>query len=165
MPFHSTNVLVWAINHLVTPVIYCSLAKICSEFTYTHCPLGRQQRSKMDDPCTSPLDLAWVIIQDETVREWLCVPKCLHVHLDPARRRLRNTGAALSHLEYHLFFFWPHLAAFRILVPWPGIKPVSLGVEPQSPNHWTTGELPWVPSFNDALFNLCLNTCDFKKII
>ena len=143
MPFHSPNVLVWAINHLVTPVIYCSLAKICSEFTYTRCPPGRQQRSEMDDPCASPLGSAWVIIQDETVREWLCVPKCLCVHLDPARRGLRNTGAALSHLEYRLFFFffWPHLAACKILVPWPGIKPVPPAVETQNHNHWTTREV------------------------
>ena len=39
-----------------------------------------------------------------------------------------------------LFFFFPHCKAFRILVPWPGIKPVSPEVEAQSPNHWTTRE-------------------------
>ena len=30
---------------------------------------------------------------------------------------------------------------FRILVPLPGIKPVSPAVEVQSPNHWTVGPL------------------------
>ena len=40
------------------------------------------------------------------------------------------------------FFFWPHCVARRILVPWPGIKPVPPAVEVQSLNHWTTREVP-----------------------
>ena len=35
-------------------------------------------------------------------------------------------------------FFGPHLIACRILVPWPGIEPSSLGLEAWSLNHWTT---------------------------
>ena len=40
------------------------------------------------------------------------------------------------------FFFWLHLAACRILVPPPGIKPVPLAVEACSLNCWTTREVP-----------------------
>ena len=34
----------------------------------------------------------------------------------------------------------PHSTTWRVLVPQPGIEPVSLAVEAQSPNHWTTKE-------------------------
>ena len=37
-----------------------------------------------------------------------------------------------------LFFFW--LKACGILVPQPGIKPVALASEAESPNHWAAGE-------------------------
>ena len=40
------------------------------------------------------------------------------------------------------FFFWPHHAAFGIVVPWPGIKPGPPAVEARSPNHWTAREFP-----------------------
>ena len=41
-----------------------------------------------------------------------------------------------------IFFFLPSNAARRILVPWPGIKPVPFTVEAGSVNHWTTREVP-----------------------
>ena len=41
------------------------------------------------------------------------------------------------------FLFWPYYAACRILVPQPGIKPVPLAVEVQSPNYWITREDPF----------------------
>ena len=38
----------------------------------------------------------------------------------------------------NFFFFFGHgCLACRILVPLPGIKPMSTAVEVQSPNHWT----------------------------
>ena len=40
------------------------------------------------------------------------------------------------------FFFLPHRVACRILVPRPGIEPVSPAMEAQSPNHWTSREFP-----------------------
>ena len=43
-------------------------------------------------------------------------------------------------LEF-FFFFWLCQAAFRILVPPSGIKPMSLTVEAQSLNYWTTREV------------------------
>ena len=39
-------------------------------------------------------------------------------------------------------FFLPHHAAFRILVPQPGIEPGPLAVKAQSPNYCTTREFP-----------------------
>ena len=40
-----------------------------------------------------------------------------------------------------LFFFLPHHMACRILLPWPGIKPMPHAVEAWSLNHWTTREV------------------------
>ena len=37
--------------------------------------------------------------------------------------------------------------ACGILVPQPGIEPLYPGVEMQSPNHWTTRELPLIYTF------------------
>ena len=37
--------------------------------------------------------------------------------------------------------FWPCCIAHGILVPWPGIKPVSPTLGVQSLNHWTTREV------------------------
>ena len=45
-----------------------------------------------------------------------------------------------SDLEVCLFLL--HLVACGILVPPPGIEPVPPRVEAQSPNHWTTREVP-----------------------
>ena len=42
--------------------------------------------------------------------------------------------------------FWPCHAAFEILVPQPGVEPVSPAVEAQGLNHWTTREV-WLVWF------------------
>ena len=39
-------------------------------------------------------------------------------------------------------FVWPYHAAFEILVPRPGIQPMSLALGMWSLNHWTTREVP-----------------------
>ena len=39
-------------------------------------------------------------------------------------------------------FFWTHRTACGIIVPQPGIEPVPPAVEVQSPNHWTSREVP-----------------------
>ena len=44
---------------------------------------------------------------------------------------------------------WSHTAQHGESVSWPGIESVSLAVEAQSPNHWTTKEF---------LFFVCLNS-------
>ena len=41
----------------------------------------------------------------------------------------------------YLFIYWPHLLACGILVPQPGIEPVSPAVEKQTLNHWTAREV------------------------
>ena len=47
-------------------------------------------------------------------------------------------------LNFYLFF-WPCLLACRILVPQPGIEPMSPAVETQTLNHWTAREIPGSP--------------------
>ena len=42
-------------------------------------------------------------------------------------------------------FFWPHLVACGILVPWLGIEPVPPALGAQNLNHWATREVPqWI---------------------
>ena len=43
---------------------------------------------------------------------------------------------------YLFIYFWPHSAAYRILVTQPGIEPVPPALGAQSLNHWTTREVP-----------------------
>ena len=45
-----------------------------------------------------------------------------------------------------IFLFW--CVACGILFPWSGIELMPPVVEAQSPNHWTTKELPWVTHFH-----------------
>ena len=41
-----------------------------------------------------------------------------------------------------VFCFLPHGVTCRMLVPWPGIEPVSPAVEVHSLNHWTARKVP-----------------------
>ena len=52
---------------------------------------------------------------------------------------------------HHSLPFLARPAVFRILVPWPGIEPMSPAVEGWSPNHWRAGEVP-TPSFLTAYY-------------
>ena len=44
--------------------------------------------------------------------------------------------------SFIIIFSWSHLKACGILVPQPGIKPVPFSLQVQTPNHWTTREVP-----------------------
>ena len=46
-----------------------------------------------------------------------------------------------KHFVKHLFTFGHH-AAWRIIIPWPGIKSMPSAVEVWSLNHWTIKEVP-----------------------
>ena len=68
-----------------------------------------------------------------------------------------------------MLFFCLHHRACRILVPQPRIQPMSPAVKGQSPNHWTTRELPLVSSLLLFLlvaaaaaksFQSCRTLCD-----
>ena len=50
-----------------------------------------------------------------------------------------------------LVSFWLHTVACGILVPQPGIKPVTPAVEAQILNHWTTREISQMSFFIIAL--------------
>ena len=56
-----------------------------------------------------------------------------------SKKEGRGAGTKLSDLAY---FFSGQAVQHRILVFWPGIKPVPSAVEVQSLNHWTTREAP-----------------------
>ena len=63
----------------------------------------------------------------------VCVDVCVCVHL-----------CLLKILYYYYFGVVP--VACRILVSWPGIKPMSPAMEAQSPKHWVTRKLPPFPT-------------------
>ena len=52
------------------------------------------------------------------------------------------TSRCLTLLPYSFFFSLPQRSACRILVSQPGMKPMPPTEEAQSPNRWTTRELP-----------------------
>ena len=56
---------------------------------------------------------------------------------------VENTYALTLIFAAFFFFFWLHYAACRIVGPPPGIELVPPTVEVQSPNPWTTRELPF----------------------
>ena len=64
--------------------------------------------------------------------------------------------------HFFFFFFWPRHVACGTLVPWPGIEPGPLAVKVQSPDHWTTREVPYKPllthSISHSIFSIhCTN--------
>ena len=55
---------------------------------------------------------------------------------------------------FYLFFFhWLCCMACRILIPYPGIKPMPPEVEAWSLNHWPTREFPGAVSLEGAAVN------------
>ena len=60
------------------------------------------------------------------------------------------TGLPLAYIFFHLeiFFFFGHLRASGILVYQPGIEPMPPEVKEQSPNNWTSGEVPSLAILN-----------------
>ena len=44
--------------------------------------------------------------------------------------------------DYDYYYFWPGCMVCRIIVPKPGIEPMSLALEAWSLNHWTAREVP-----------------------
>ena len=64
---------------------------------------------------------------------------------------LRHPGPPGKSLIYYYYYFkwfyfiWPCSAPWGMLVPWPGIKPVSLALRVQNLNHWTARQAPiWI---------------------
>ena len=51
--------------------------------------------------------------------------------------------------DFYLFF-WPCCTACGILVPQPGIKPMSPALKSWSFNHWTTSEVPMKSDFDNC---------------
>ena len=53
-----------------------------------------------------------------------------------------QNGESLCFIWVFWFIFWPRHSVYRILGPQAGIEPGPSTVKAQSPNHWTTRELP-----------------------
>ena len=48
------------------------------------------------------------------------------------------------------FFFGGEATAYGILIPQPGIEPMRPAMEAQTPNHWTTREVPQGEDFEEG---------------
>ena len=60
--------------------------------------------------------------------------------------------------------FWPWWSTCGILVPWPGIEPGPSAERAQSPNHWTTREVPQYVLFistHHVVFPVCVSPPDW----
>ena len=68
-------------------------------------------------------------------------------------------ASGIQTLQCLCFFFWPCQMACRILIPQPGIEPMLPAVEAQSPNHWTTREVPCLYILNRLLSRTDLENC------
>ena len=77
----------------------------------------------------------------------LISPDINNVSLQPTYRR--SGGQVFCHCLFYLFYFIiifrrPCHGACGILVPQTGIEPVPPAMEVRSPNHWTTGKVPFL---------------------
>ena len=77
-----------------------------------------------------------------------------------------NLIACISNRLEFFFFFWMCYAAFRILVPWPGIKPLPPALRAQSLNHWTAREVSHGLEFQRWPFHIAgtLKLCPVKAL-
>ena len=55
--------------------------------------------------------------------------------------------------NYYFLIFWPCCMSFRILVLWPGFKPLPPALAAWSLNHWITQEVSEVKYFLTKLYN------------
>ena len=81
---------------------------------------------------------------------YTCSPANRLLHMLTWRAVGCSSVTAESWISLFFFFGCP---ACKILVSWPGIKPVPLAVEVQSLNHWTTREVPLHHILNVTLFH------------
>ena len=65
--------------------------------------------------------------------------QCFHRQVQGSEQVFSVTAIAIY---LYNFIFCLHWAAFGILVPWPGIRPVPPAVEARILNQWTTREVP-----------------------
>ena len=67
---------------------------------------------------------------------------CVYMFSDKFFCPLLHSYEHNIHSSVSRLFFWLHCAVGGILVPPSEMEPVPLGVEAQSPNCWTTKEVP-----------------------
>ena len=119
---------------------------------------------------TCPLHLAHVCAPADTHTQHPCTHTCSHTQAHAVLFR-SQFYSFFPHVYSCLFFFCfrPCCEACGILVPQPGIEPVSPAMEAQGPNHWTTREAPYLclfsifscpfPSLSQGIFSssICLS--------
>ena len=93
---------------------------------------------------TSSIQLIWIVYFQNfplnIFRPWLTTSNW---NLRKQNRGSAGTTTIVPSLSFfQLSLFWLCSVACRILVPQPGIKPVTPAVEAKSLNHWTAREVP-----------------------
>ena len=77
----------------------------------------------------------------------------IHTYLKKAMYRWTcRVQTCCSRVNCIYGFFWSRHWSCGILVPWPGVKSEPNAVEAQSPNHWTTREVPVYIVFDCPLY-------------
>ena len=126
-------------------------------------PEGSNLRAQCESCEVSYVDYKWPSLALKKVfrRWWCCWWRCLD---SLEGRKPVHFYFILFYFIFYLFMFvfWPHHTACRILVPWPGIKPML----PSPPPHWqlrvlTTGP-PAKSSF--CLFKYLSSLCPVSTV-
>lgn len=71
---------------------------------------------------------------------------------------------SLDYTQMQVFFFFNVLAITWILVPQPGIKPMSLAVEAWNFNYWITREVSNANFLNIQIFSLSRENIIFENM-
>ena len=113
-------------------------------------------------PVFLPSFLPSVVSSVILILDHLCLSLMVIIFSQNAIILLSFASAFIEILSSHSFlFFWPRLAAYRILIPRPGMEPRALAVRVLSPNHGTAREFPshsFTINFN---FSLVFYSCCF----
>ena len=93
--------------------------------------------------CLSDWTTATMIVDAPRWHKMLIIGKPVGVRLREYMEPCAFCSVFLSFFRVSLLLlFWSHCVVCRILVPQPGIQPVSPAVGARSPNYWTTREVP-----------------------
>ena len=89
-----------------------------------------------------PMDYTVLGILQARIEEWVAYPFSSRAPWPRNWTGVPTLIIFFFQIYFCLFFFWLHYAAWEILVPPRGIKPVPPALEAQILNHWTTRAVP-----------------------
>ena len=103
--------------------------------------------------------LLWVVLPLKLYFEKIRSVQVFHFSL------LRHSKIVFFKKPFFFSFLWPHCAALGILVPQPGIEPVSPAMEVWSLNHWITRGVAMIPFWSHLCASFLHPELLMKKVI